>query len=124
MSFRSDRFNRSMRSFEKLAENYKDASKIATLSDRGASVARMIEQIEPTPDEHPDPHQELAGAVLRLIIAEKEHLVPTLLLIAQNGDNRETSIRQLALFNKTAWEAAKRRYYRQRNQLVEFFMSL
>lgn len=111
MSYRSDRFNASMRSLDQFSAEFDDPSKITTFSDRGAGVERMLEQIEPTPDDAPDPNQALAGAILRLVVCGKEHLVPTLLLIARNGSNREESIGSM---NRAT-------YFRHRDRLLEFF---
>ena len=97
MSYRNDRFNASMCSLDEFSAMFEDPSKISTLSDGGAGVERMIEQIEPSPDDTPDPDQELSGAILRLIIAGKKHLAETLLLIAENGNDREASICKMAI---------------------------
>ena len=114
MSYRSDRFNASMRSLESFTDGFDNPSKIASLSDRGTGIERMIEQIEPSPDDAPDHDQELAGAVLRLIVADKGHLVPTLLLIAENGANREESLETMP----------RRTYFWHRNELLNFFIAL
>ena len=55
-----------------------------------------------------------AGAVLRLVIAGKDHLVPTLLLIAENRDDREKSLQQMP----------RRSYFRHRDELLDFFVAL
>ena len=55
-----------------------------------------------------------AGAVLRLVVAGKDHLVPTLLLIAENRDDREESLRQMP----------RRSYFRHRDELLDFFVAL
>ena len=55
-----------------------------------------------------------AGAVLRLVVAGKDHLVPTLLLIAENRDDREKSLRQMP----------RRSYFRHRDELLDFFVAL
>ena len=94
MSYRAERFNRSMRSLEAMVSGMADASKSTKLSDRGESAARMYAAFEPEPDV-PDRDQELAGAVLRLIVAGKDYLVPTLILIAENGSEREKSIKHM-----------------------------
>ena len=47
----------------------------------------MYAAFEPEPDA-PDRDQELAGAVLRLIVEGMGYLAPTLLLIAENGSDR------------------------------------
>ena len=67
MTYRAERFNKSMRSLEAMVSGMSDASKSAKLSDRGESAARMYAAFEPEPYA-PDRDQELAGAVLRLIV--------------------------------------------------------
>ena len=113
MTYRAERFNRSMRSLEAMVSGMPDASKSAKISDRGKSAARMYAAFEPEPDV-PDWDQELAGAVLRLIIAGKEYLVPTLLLIAENGSERERSMLTMA----------RASYFRHRDALLKFFVRL
>ena len=113
MTYRAERFNRSMRSLEAMVSGMADASKSAKLSDRGESAARMYAAFEPEPDA-PDRDQELAGAVLRLIVAGLDYLVPTLLLIAENGSDKERSIQQMP----------RASYFRHRNALLGFFVRL
>ena len=113
MTYRAERFNRSMRSLETMVSGMADASKSAKLSDRGKSAARMYAAFEFEPDA-PDRNQELAGAVLRLIVEGKEYLVPTLLLIAENGSDRERSMQQVP----------RRSYFRHRDELLYFFVAL
>ena len=113
MTYRAERFNNSMRSLEAMVSGRTDASKSAKLSDRGESAARMYAAFEPEPDA-PDRNQELAGAVLRLIVEGMSHLVPTLLLIAENRDNREKSMLTIS----------KATYFRHRDELLDFFVRL
>ena len=113
MTYRAERFNRSMRSLEAMVSGMTDASKSAKLSDRGKSAARMYTAFEPEPDT-PDRDQELAGAVLRLIVEGMGYLVPTLLLIAENGSEREKSIQQMP----------RRTYFLHRKMLISFFVAL
>ena len=112
MTYRAERFNNSMRSLETMISGMVDASKSAKLSDRGRSAARMYAAFESEPDA-PDRDQELAGAVLRLIVAGLDYLVPTLLLIAENGSDREKSIKRLSA----------RTYFRHRTLLEDFFVA-
>lgn len=114
MSYRSDRFNDTMPSLDRFVDGFDDPSKIATLSDRGKSAASMCDALDPTENDAPDRDQELAGAILRLVIAGKGHLVPTLLLIAENGDNREKSLATMP----------RRSYFRHRDALLDFFVAL
>ena len=110
MSYRNDRFNRSTRSLEAMVSGMSDVSKSAKLSDGGKSAARMYAAFEPEADA-PDREQELAGAVLRLVVAGMDRLATTLLLIAENGNERARSIRHLP----------RRTYFRHRDALLEFF---
>ena len=113
MTYRAERFNNSMRSLEAMVSGMADVSKSAKLSDRGKSAARMYAAFEPEPDT-PDRDQELAGAVLRLIVEGMGHLVPTLLLIAENGRERERSMLTMA----------RASYFRHRDALLKFFVRL
>ena len=113
MSRRNERFNRSMRSLEAMIAGMSDPSKSAKLSDRGENAARMYAALEPEPDA-PDRDQELAGAVLRLVVTGLDYLVPTLLLIAENGSDKERSIQQMP----------RASYFRHRNALLGFFVRL
>ena len=113
MSCRNKRFNRSMRSLETMIAGMSDPSKSAKLSDRGKSAARMYAAFEPEPDA-PDRDQELAGAVLRLVVEGMGYLVPTLLLIVENGSDREKSMRQIP----------RRTYFLHRKLLISFFVAL
>ena len=125
MTYRADRFNKSMRSLEAMVSGMADASKSAKLSDRGKSAARMYAAFEPEPDA-PNRDQELAGAVLRLIVEEMSHLVPTLLLIAENGSDRTRSIALMACSRKSGrgrkkFESARKAYKRCLKSLLNFF---
>ena len=113
MTYRAERFNRAMRSLEAMVSGMADASKSAKLSDRGKSAARMYAAFEPEPDA-PDRNQELAGAVLRLIVEGMGYLAPTLLLIAENGSERERSIQLMP----------KSTYFLHRDALLKFFVGL
>ena len=113
MTYRAERFNNSMRSLEAMISGMADVSKSAKLSDRGKSAARMYAAFEPEPDA-PDRDQELAGAVLRLIVEGMGCLAPTLLLIAENGSGRERSMRQMP----------RSSYFRHRDALLGFFVRL
>ena len=113
MTYRAERFNNSMRSLEAMISGMTDASKSAKLSDRGKTAARMYAAFEPEPDA-PDRDQELAGAVLRLIIEGMSHLVPTLFLIAENGSDREKSIQLMP----------RSTYFMHRDTLLKIFVGL
>ena len=113
MTYRAERFNNSMRSLEAMISGMADASKSAKLSDCGENAARIYAAFEPEPDA-PDRNQELAGAVLRLIVEGLDYLVPTLLLIAENGSERERSMQQVP----------RASYFRHRDSLLGFFVRL
>ena len=113
MSTRNDRFNRNMQSLEAMISGMADASKSAKLSDRGKTAARMYAAFEPEPDA-PDRDQELAGAVLRLIVEGMGYLAPALLLIAENGSDREKSMQQVP----------RRTYFLHPKMLISFFVAL
>ena len=113
MTYRAERFNNSMRSLEAMVSGMADASKSVKLSERGKSAARMYAAFEPEPDA-PDRDQELAGAVLRLIVEGLDYLVPTLLLIAENGSDRERSLLHMS----------RSTYFLHRDTLLQIFVGL
>lgn len=121
MSYRNDRFNRAMLSFDAFTAERGDASKIAAFSDQGQGVERTLEQIEPKSDDGHSPEQELAGAILRLVITGNGRLAETLLLIAGNGNNRQTSINRLAADSKSL-NAARKKYFSHRDRLISLFL--
>lgn len=114
MTFRNERFNASLISLDEFVDKFDDPTEIVSFTDRGEGVGRMLKQIEPMPDTSPDPNQELAGAILRLIVAGKDYLVPTLLLIAENRDNRKKSFLQMP----------RSTYSLHRDALLDFFVGL
>ena len=125
MSTRNERFNRSMRSLETMISGMPDPSKSAKLSDCGKSAARMYAAFEPVPDT-PDRNQELAGAVLRLIVMGMGRLVPTLLLIAENGNDRKASVFIMSQSRQDGrgrkkFESARKAYKRCLKSLLNFF---
>ena len=113
MTYRAERFNRSMRSLEAMVSGMTDASKSAKLSDRGDSAARLYAAFEPEPNP-PDRDQELVGAILRLIVEGLNYLVPTLLLITENGSERERSMQLMP----------RRTYFLHRKMLISVFVAL
>ena len=114
MTWRAERFNASLASLDEFVDGFDNPAKIVAFADRGEGVGRMLEQIGPTPGTSPDPDQELAGAVLRLVVAGKDHLVPTLLLIAENRDDREKSLATMP----------RSTYFLHRDALLDFFVGL
>ena len=126
MSYRSERFNRSMKSLEAMLSGYSDPSKAKVLSDGGEALERLMDALDYSPDRERAEEerlsaerlarqkirlQRLADAITRLVAADKAHLVPTLLLIARNGANCGESIRLMS----------KRSYRRHRRELCCFF---
>lgn len=105
MSTRNDRFNKSMRSLDAFVGSFRDPSKIAALTDRGAGVERMLDEIDPPLDENDTRSgKTLSAREMKLHTAKKKlyraglaYLIPVLVLIARNGTNRKESIWQLTL---------------------------
>ena len=129
MSYRNDRFNTGMRSLDAMLENI-DIDKVRFLSDRGKGVNRMIDDIERR--ERSETGQtgqtgrtgrkesKLFDAEMRLAEAGKSYLIRVLLLIVENGNNRDFSINALARCSKS-WNAARKKYFEHRNLLLEIF---
>ena len=117
MSYRNDRFNRRMTSLEVMISGFADASKAKVFSDRGKGVERMFLALDYSPGIESKPEVEqrravcLAEAEMRLAEAGKRHLIPVLLLIVENGSNREESIKRVP----------RRTYFLHRKQLLVFF---
>ena len=100
MSYRSNRFNGSMRSLDKLINKFGESNKIRALSDNGAGASRMYKALDTTPESiereeakyQNERRKRLHAAEVRLYRAKLGYLVPTLRLIVQNGENRKESI--------------------------------
>ena len=122
MSRRSERFSQRMCSLDAFAAAFDDPSKIAAFSDGGAGVEQMTDALDYDPvaeqaDEQTRTEafwQLYAGAVLRLVVADKLHLLPTLDLIIRNGGNREESLEKMP----------RATYFRHRDALLDFFVRL
>ena len=122
MSYRSERFNRRMKSLETTASG-RDTSKWRALSDGGLGVERVLTALDGDEDVPADasgttkPLDEderdelLFNAEMRLVEAHRRHLIPVLLLIAENGPDRERSLRRIPA----------RTYFRHRDELLAFF---
>lgn len=107
MSSRNDRLNERMLSLDELTASFEDPTKLAVLSDGGRGVEAMLEQLDEgaPPDEPEEPGDEPLGpeerrrklnsAKMRLVRAGLGYLVPTLELIANNGNNWEESVCQM-----------------------------
>ena len=126
MSYRSERFNRSMMSLEAMLSGYSDPSKAKILSDGGETLERLMDALDYSPERELAEEERLAAerlarqkvrlqrlavAITRLAVANKAHLVPTLLLIVRNGAKRGDSIRL----------TSERSYRRHRGELCKFF---
>jgi len=119
MSYRNERFNRSMFPLEAMTADMKDASKARIFSENGEGVERMVtaldydEAAETTAEERVQAtiEDKLFEAKMRLVDAGKGYLIRVLRLIVENGNDREESMRHVA----------KRTYFRHRNELIRFF---
>jgi len=126
MSYRSERFNRRMMSLEQLVTGYTDVSKASVFSDCGEGVERLVNAVDATSpsrqtkdEDSTSPtrrgrrvHEErLFEAETRLVDAGKGYLIRVLLLIVENGANREESLKHVA----------KATYFRHRDALLRFF---
>ena len=126
MSYRSERFNKSMKSLEAMLSGYSDPSKAKILCDGGEALERLLDALDYSPEREQAAEerlaaerlarqkvrlQRLAAAITSLVAADKAYLVPTLLLIVRNGANRDESIRL----------SSGRSYRRHRMELGRFF---
>ena len=131
MSYRSERFNRSMPRLDAFTAAFDDPSKIAAVSDGGAGVERMTDALDYDPvaeqaDEQTRTEafwQLYAGAVLWLVVTDKLHLLPTLDLIIRNGDDQDATIKAICAMRQLKRESAERYCERQRKALAELFVS-
>lgn len=121
MSYRGDRFNRRMLSTN-LTELKIDPAKNKHLGDAGLGVERLLDALDfddqrerkAWSGETGQLHASAVGAVLRLVFAGKPHLVKPLLLIFENENDLESSLKKMK----------KSSYFWARNQLLEFFIGL
>lgn len=116
MSRRSERFNKAMRSvdFESVTTDKNRAT-----SDKGLGVERLLGAVDY--DDAAETAREnsiraeredlLFAAETRLVEAGKGYLIRVLLLIVENGADRELSLKSIP----------KRTYFRHRNELLWFF---
>jgi len=128
MSFRGERFNNGMYSLDAMTSQMTDLSKATIFSDRGEGVERMIDAIDYDLERESAAEaaaeqrrrEKLFEAEMRLVDAGLKHLIPTLLLIVENGADFKASIRALAKTSKS-WNAARKKYFEHRLQLIQFF---
>jgi len=127
VSYRSERFNRRMMSLEVMVAGFADVSKVKIFSDGGAGARAIREGQEirsrSTMEDalfsdaarcrvyEETREEKLFEAEMRLADAGKSHLIPVLLLIVENGSNREESLKKVP----------RRTYFLNRKQLLEFF---
>ena len=126
MSYRNERFNRSMKSLDAMLSGYSDPSKSKVLGDGGKALEQLLDAIDYSPERKREQKrqladnrlarrknrlQRLASAIRRTIEANKAHLVPTLLLIVRNGSRRKESLKLIP----------ERTYRRHRHELCKLF---
>ena len=116
MSTRNDRFNASMRSLDELTSSFKDPSKANVFSDKGLGVERMVSTLDYDVTAEERLLSALADklfiAEMRLVDANRKYLIPVLLLIVENGKDRE----------KSPEKVSRSTYFRHRDALLEFFL--
>ena len=118
MSYRNERFANSMHSLDSAIEGI-DIAKVKQFSDNELGVQRMIDAIdyddaqETRNEKRRDETkaEKLFNAEMRLAEVGKGYLIRVLLLIIENGNNREESCAKVA----------RRTYYRHREELLKFF---
>ena len=116
MSPRNHRFTASMRSLDELTASFKDPSKAEVFSDKGLGVERMVSTLDYDVTAEERLQSALADklfiAEMRLVDANRKYLIPVLLLIVENGKDREKSLGKVS--HST--------YFRHRDALLEFFL--
>ena len=115
MSYRNERFNKGMHSLDAMLENI-DIDKARFLSDRGKSASRMYSALDDWHEDHCKSaaitrEEKLFAAEMRLAEAGKSYLIRVLLLIVENGNNREESCAKVP----------RRTYFLHRKHLLNFF---
>ena len=115
MSTRNERFNASMSSLDELSASFEDPTKANVFSDKGKGVERMVTMLDydVTAEERLQSALEdkLFIAEMRLVDANRRYLIPVLLLIVENGKDREKSIEKVS----------RSTYFRHRDALLDFF---
>ena len=116
MSTRNERFNASMRSLDEFTASFEDPTKAQVFSDKGQGVERMVTTLDYdiTAEELVQSAIEdnLFIAEMRLVEANLTRLIPVLLLIVENGNDREKSLEKVS----------RSTYFRHRDALLEFFL--
>lgn len=118
MSYRNERFNKSMRSLDKsYSNNRQDRSR--QLSDHGAGAALILKMADMTDarilSEHAKEsrrrNRKLRAAKHHLLKLGKSYLIRTLKLIATNGKHFQISLEKIP----------RRSYFRHRSELIAIF---
>ena len=116
MSTRNERFNASMSSLDEFTASFEDPTKANVFSDKGKGVERMVTMLDydVTAEERLKSALEdkLFIAEMRLVDANRRYLIPVLLLIVENGKDREKSLEKVS----------RSTYFRHRDALLEFFL--
>ena len=129
MSYRNARLANGFLSLDLLSKEI-DLVKSRTVSDRGAGVERMVGDIDRRPgdaereerDATAERRRKIHAAVVKLYRAGQSNLVSTLILICQNGKNRNESIREIAARRRISFESAKARYFSHREKIEKIFL--
>ena len=129
MNYRNARLANGFLSLDKLAGEI-DLVKSRVVSDGGAGVERMVGDVDRTPADVEREDREwrerwrrkFHAAETKLRRLQLGYLVPTLVLICENGRDREVSIREIANRRHLCWKAAKARYFAHREKIEKIFL--
>ena len=129
MNYRNARLANGFLSLDKLAGEI-DLVKSRTVSDRGAGVERLVEDLDRRPgdaereerDATAERRRKIHAAVVKLYRAGRGYLVPTLVLICRNGQYRDESIREISARRRIDRNAAERLYFSHRKKIEKFFL--
>lgn len=89
-----------------------DIGKMRSLSDKGISVERMMDEIDRAFESLSETHRKRYDALRKRLARHRaKHAIPTLRLITANGRNRALSIRMLSKANGISIAAAKTKYW-------------
>ena len=134
MNYRNARLANGFLSLDKLAGKI-DLTKAQVVSDGGAGVERIVRLIDCSDcsiagkprwlikeqEAEAERRRKLDAARQRLRRAGLGYLVPTLMLICQNGSYRDESIREIAQRRKLPFKSAERLYFGHREKILEAF---
>ena len=126
MSTRNERLNENLISLDEFLGQFNDESKIAALSDGGKGTETMLQILDYDPKEESDEIVKENNEYVSLLIFEgmltlcgQERLIPIVEQIVKNGKDRQESITALAKCYHTNNNAAKRKYYRGIEKLID-----